>query len=112
MRREDDSPEAVAVENGIIIYTGDLIGAEELCIENTEKINLEGKVLMPSFIDAHSHFLQTAQNILMCDLSEANNFEDIYNTLKEYMEENEIGEDDVVLASGYDYSGCKSDESG
>lgn len=109
MRREDDSPEAVAVEDGIIIYTGDLSGAEELCRENTEKINLEGKVLMPSFIDAHSHFLQTAQSILMCDLSEAKSFEDIYDTLKEYMEKNKLGEEDVILASGYDHNFLKEE---
>ena len=30
---------------------------------------------MPAFIDAHSHFLQTAQNIDMCDLSEAEDFD-------------------------------------
>lgn len=104
MRSENDFPEALAAENGIIIYTGNLRRAEELCGNQTEKIDLNGNTLMPAFIDAHSHFSQVAQNILMCDLSETKSFEDIYVTLKNYMEENQISEGDVIFANGYDHN--------
>lgn len=104
MKAEDDMPEAVAVENGKIIYTGALEKAEELCGPDAEKINLAGKTLMPSFIDPHSHFSQVAQSTLMCDLSETGNFEEIYNTLKAYMEKNAVGEEGIIFASGYDHN--------
>lgn len=104
MKSENDLPEAVAVENGTIIYTGNLRRAEELCGKQAEKIDLNGKTLMPAFVDAHSHFSQVAQNILMCDLSETKTFEDIYDTLIRYMKESQIGEEDVVFAAGYDHN--------
>ncbi len=104
MKGERDFPEALLEEDGEILYTGTLTEARKRCGEHDVQINLEGTVLMPSFIDAHSHFFQTAQNILMCDLSEAKSFEDIYRTLKQYMEKNQIAEDGVVFASGYDHN--------
>lgn len=104
MKNEEDRPEAVIVENGKIIYVGNLSEAETLCGMQAERIHLKGKTLMPAFIDSHSHFSQVAQNILMCDLSGAKSFEDIYRMLKAYMEKNEIGEKEVVFGVGYDHN--------
>ena len=104
MRNEDDIPEAVVTENGKIAYVGNLAQAEELCELDSEKVNLNGKTLMPSFIDAHSHFSQVAQSILMCDLSEAKNFSGLQEALKKYLEKNRITADGIVFASGYDHN--------
>lgn len=128
MKQENDMPEALVVESGKIVYTGSLDGAEVFCgcdVETeriggaeaccgcnaeTEWIDLKGKTLMPSFIDPHSHFSQVAQSILMCDLSEAKNFEEIYATLKSYLEENKMEENDVIFASGYDHNFLKEEK--
>lgn len=134
MKQEDDAPEAVVVEDGKIIYVGDLDGAEALCgMRNlcgdknmsgaeellqadavsmsdisgkggSKRIDLKGRTLMPSFIDPHSHFSQVAQNILTCDLSEAQSFEEIYTSLKAYLEVNKIDENGIVFATGYDHN--------
>ena len=47
--------------------------------------DLKGHTLMPAFIDAHSHFVQTAQSIKMCDLSDTESFEE-YVTHENYLE--------------------------
>ena len=104
MKRKEDTPEAVVTEDGKIIYVGVLSAAETLCEADTEKVNLKGKTLMPSFIDAHSHFSQVAQSILMCDLSEAKSFSDLQEALKKYLEKNKITADGIVFASGYDHN--------
>lgn len=104
MKSENDAPEAVIVENEKIAFVGELAQAEALCDTDTKKVNLDGKTLMPAFIDAHSHFFQTAQGILMCDLSEAGNFRELQQALKKYQEENKIGDDGIILASGYDHN--------
>lgn len=104
MKSEEDAPQAVVTEDEKILYVGTLAGAEALCEADTERVNLEGKTLMPAFIDAHSHFSQVAQSALMCDLSEVKNFEELQQTLKHYQEEHDVREDGIILASGYDHN--------
>lgn len=110
MRQEKDAPEAVVVEDEKIAYVGSLAQAKKLCeTDKAEEIDLTGRTLMPSFIDAHSHFSQVAQGILTCDLSEAESFEEIYSALKSYLEEKNIDESGIVFANGYDHNFLKEE---
>ena len=104
MKAENDYAEALVTENGRIAYVGSLEKANELCDESTCKVNLQGHTLMPAFIDAHSHFVQTAQSIKMCDLSDTESFEDIVTALKNYLEKNQIDENGMIFATGYDHN--------
>ncbi len=56
--------DTLVIENGKILdvcnnYSG----------EYDKKYDLEGKFVLPAFIDAHSHILATANSILQCDLT-------------------------------------------
>ena len=46
---------AVAVEGNEIVYVGNNAGVEQHITENTQVIDLEGKMLLPGFIDTHMH---------------------------------------------------------
>ncbi|MCE5242228.1 MAG: amidohydrolase [Syntrophobacteraceae bacterium] len=48
--------EAVAVKGGRIVAVGDERSVLALAGEGTEKIDLEGRTLLPGFIDSHGHF--------------------------------------------------------
>ena len=48
---------------------------------DAEMIDLQGKTLMPSFIDAHSHFFGYANSKLQVSLEDAVDFEDIANAV-------------------------------
>ena len=76
MCSKDDKPSAIVTQNDEIVYVGDYETARNTYKE-AEMVNLDGKTIMPGFIDPHSHFFQTAQSINMCDLSEASSFADI-----------------------------------
>lgn len=52
--------ESLIVENGLIVYTGPEQEARELVGADAASVHLEGQTLIPGFIDAHSHFLQSA----------------------------------------------------
>lgn len=55
------APEAVAVQDGKIIKVGALTECED-CLDHTaNRIDLAGNVLLPGFIDAHSHPLWAAK---------------------------------------------------
>ena len=62
--------EAVLVEDGDILAVGD---ADALRIENpdAEVHDLEGRALMPGFVDAHGHFTAYAMSLLQLSLREA-----------------------------------------
>ncbi len=47
--------EAVAVKENRIVYAGDRAGAEKYCDSNTIIHDLEGKMMLPGFIDGHCH---------------------------------------------------------
>jgi predicted amidohydrolase YtcJ len=52
--------EAVAVRDGEILYVGDTPGAEALAGEDARRIDLEGKFMLPGFIDSHMHLIEGA----------------------------------------------------
>ena len=55
---ESDNPvyvESIVTESGLIVYTGPLAEAEKK-FPGATKTNLDGKTLMPGFIDGHCHF--------------------------------------------------------
>lgn len=104
MTGEADFSEAVITENGKISFVGSLDEAVKLAGEDVEKVDLDGKVMLPGFIDAHGHMVQTAQGISLCDLSETKDFTDIKNALNEYISKNNLGADDIVFGNGYDHN--------
>lgn len=55
------APEAVFVEDGMITFVGSLAEAEERTNAETARVDLQGAVLLPGFIDAHSHPLWAAK---------------------------------------------------
>lgn len=48
--------QAVAVQNGKIVYVGDDAGVEAFIGADTRVIDLEGGFVYPGFVDAHAHF--------------------------------------------------------
>lgn len=104
MAGEGNLAEAVITENGKISFVGSKEQALSLAGDDVLKVDLDGKVLLPGFIDAHGHVIQTAQGISLCDLSEAKDFESIAQLLKDYISKNDIGSDDIVFGNGYDHN--------
>ena len=70
MEKEGEILEAVLVENGRIKSAGDFEKVKLLVKEDAQWINLEGKTLMPAFIDAHSHISTAIQMSQAADLSQ------------------------------------------
>ena len=95
-------PEAVIIEDGIISHVGTVEQLNKYTDIDTEKVDLKGRCLMPSFIDAHSHVVMDARFSVFANLSNAECFNDIIDILVEHKEKNKIGADDVIIGFGYD----------
>ena len=55
-----------------------------------EVIDLNGAVLMPGFIDAHSHFVGAANAMTQCDLSLCKDFGEIIELMKAFKEKRNL----------------------
>ncbi|WP_152657579.1 amidohydrolase [Oceanobacillus sp. CFH 90083] len=102
MTGEDDYAEAVLTEDGLIKKQGSLEEVKQAADHHAEKIDLQGKTLVPAFIDPHGHISMVGQFSLMADLSECSNFSDIIQTLKDYIQEKRLNKGDIVVGFGYD----------
>ena len=50
--------EALAYTDGVLVYVGDDAGAAAFIEEGTERIDLEGRMVLPGFHDVHTHPLE------------------------------------------------------
>lgn len=95
--------DAVLVENGKILSVGkkdELLNGNE----DAEMVDLQGNTLMPSFIDAHSHFFGYANSKLQVSLEDAVDFEDIASRIKSFIEKNDIQKGAWITANNFDYN--------
>jgi len=94
--------EAVAVRDGRIVRVGDAYEVEFLAGVETDVADLDGRVLLPGFVDAHTHLPTTGRYLVNADLSEASDRAEALDALRERTDE--VGPDEWVLGFGYDES--------
>ncbi|MFC5626038.1 amidohydrolase [Algoriphagus winogradskyi] len=112
---EGDEPayaEALVEKEGEILFVGTINKAKEIAGEDHQLKNLEGKTLVPGFIDGHAHFggfgaQAIAANLLASPDGEVNSIPELVAELKSWHSENGtdktqgwivgLGFDDAVL---------------
>ncbi|SHH31092.1 hypothetical protein SAMN05421866_2563 [Chryseobacterium oranimense] len=106
---EDTAPqaEAVVLKNGKILFAGTKVEAHRYTDDKTKIINLEGKVLLPGFIDVHGHFTSRAGMMQAIDLfpepyGTVNSIEDLQNTIRKYLKDHSVPANQPVIGNGYD----------
>ena len=93
-------PQAVLTEDGIIIATGDF---DKLSGKADRLYNLQGKTMLPAFIDGHSHFTTVANTLAIADLSQAKSVDEITDILNKFKNSKpDIGENEFIVGFGYD----------
>ncbi|MCX7612272.1 MAG: amidohydrolase, partial [Ignavibacterium sp.] len=80
--------EAILVKENKIEFVGKNNEVLELLDNQTEVIDLKGKLVLPGFIDNHVHFLTGGLYLLGIDLRPANSTYEFKKILKEYSEKN------------------------
>lgn len=104
MENRQDNPEAVLVEKGLIKKIGTLKETMDAAGSRVKKVNLEGKCLMPSFIDPHGHITMNGQMALCADLSDCTSFADIIKVMKAYIADNKLTDKKAAIGFGYDHN--------
>lgn len=101
---EGSEAEAVAIRNGKLIKVGKSNEILQLVKTDTVKINLEGKLLLPGFIDTHEHCIRKGLQIdwVQCGTPPMKNLEDIREALKQKADTKTEGE--WVIGAWFDES--------
>lgn len=90
------SPEAnaIAVKNGSVLYVGETEDVLTLKGEQTEVVDLQGKTIMPGFVESHTHTTGYGNNLLQVDCRPAQtpSIDDILAKLKDAVEATPEGE--------------------
>jgi len=107
MIRDDDRVEALAVRDGIVIASGEKATVLSLRGPTTKMLDLQGRALMPGFIDAHSHVVQQALKFSVVNLDpypigDVKTIADIQRKLRARIEETKPEPGKWVFGWGYD----------
>ena len=102
------SAQAIAVKDGKIIAVGNIDAIQEQYSgKQTEQIDLQGQTLMPSFIDAHSHYynalLVSGQAQVYAPPSgTGKDIDSIISNIKAFAKKNNVAKGEFIMAYGYD----------
>jgi predicted amidohydrolase YtcJ len=107
---EGESPtyvEALAVKEGKILLLGSKSDVEKTRDDSTRMVDLEGKTLLPGFVDGHSHIFLYVATLDFADLNpppvgSVQSIPDILHALEAKKEELKLGDADWVIGWGYD----------
>ena len=91
--------EAVVVKDGKILFVGAKEEAMKQAGEGHQMVDLQGKTMVPGFIDAHGHFVYYGRNQLDADLAGVKNIPELINRMKEHIKN--VSEGAWVVGMGY-----------
>ena len=89
LREELEYFEALGVKEGKIHFLGNMKEAEGL--EAKEKIDLQGKALIPGMADSHMHLYAYCQNLTFVDLANVKNIDEMISLMKDKAQETPKG---------------------
>ena len=99
MNRQQPQVDAVVIEGNKILYAGSRINAEKFMVEGGEYVDLEGKMLLPGFIEGHCHpslcSLARVGIPMDCDMT----IPEMLESIKTFIEEHP--EKDTYIGLGY-----------
>lgn len=100
MNPQRPKAEAVAIRDSKIIAVGKTSEVENLGKRNFKVINLQGKTVVPGFIDCHTHFLSFALSLNQVNLDLISSFDQMLSQIKTFSRKLEPKE--WLLGRGWD----------
>ena len=99
---EPQYAQALVERGGRIAYVGDREEAERLAGPGARRVDLEGRALLPAFVDPHSHLLACAYARLQVPLGECAGWGEITDRLSRHVQERGVQPGEWVKGTGYD----------
>lgn len=99
---EPQYAQALVERGGRIAYVGDREEAERLAGPGASRVDLEGRALLPAFLDPHSHLLACAYARLQVPLGECAGWGEITDRLSRHVQARGVQPGEWVKGTGYD----------
>ena len=97
--------ESLAVKDGTIVFAGPLADARTFIGPRTKAVNLDGKTLLPGFIDTHGHFVYFGKNLVDANLFGCADVADLVARMRKQAERTPA--DGWIVGFGYQARGMK-----
>ncbi|MFM8953438.1 MAG: amidohydrolase [Planctomycetaceae bacterium] len=97
--------ESLAVKDGTIVFAGPLADARTFIGPGTKAVNLDGKTLLPGFIDTHGHFVYFGKNLVDANLFGCADVADLVARMRKQAERTPA--DGWIVGFGYQARGMK-----
>ncbi len=91
--------QAIAISGNEILAVGTTETVQGLIGDGTEVIELDGRLVIPGFIEGHGHFLGVGETQMQLNLRDVANWDEIVDMVEEAAAEAEEGE--VILGRGW-----------
>ena len=89
---ENPQAEALAVKDDKILAVGSSEEIKQYIKPNTQTIDLQGKLVIPAFIESHGHLLTYGEFQMRLDFGQAKSWDEIVTTVKQAVEKAKPGE--------------------
>ncbi len=99
--------QALGIEEGRIRAMGSEEDLADWRTADTCLVNLEGRTMLPAFIDAHSHLTALANTLQCVSLQDAGSFAEIQKRLQEYIAGRKPADGEWIIGVGYDHNSLK-----
>ncbi len=95
--------EAIAIQGEQLMFVGDAKNVKQYRGRRTQVIDLGGKMIMPGFIDNHTHFLSGGFQLASVDLRSAKTPQEFIQRLKKFAATLPEGENRWILGGDWDH---------
>lgn len=107
--KEPTYVEAIAEKNGRIVFTGSRDDSRKWIGSSTKVVDLKGQALLPGFLDAHGHFINSLSmasqaNCYAAPFGPGNTKAGIVDALRKLKAEKNIPPGELIFGYGYDDS--------
>lgn len=80
--------ESLAIGEGRILYVGSQAGLSEWIGPETRRMDLQGRMVLPGFHDAHVHLVSGGRALGLCHVADLESVEEILEAVGKYSDEN------------------------
>jgi predicted amidohydrolase YtcJ len=110
MEAEHPRAETIAIAQGRILAVGDQSEVMALAGPHTKTIDLQGRTLLPGFIDAHGHFANALQVVTWANIQRppagpVSDIAGLQQVLRNHVAEHPVEKGEWVVGYGYDPDG-------
>lgn len=95
--------DALYIKDGKIAAVGSSSEILTYKNENTELIDLNGKLMVPGFNDSHMHLLNYGSSILNVNLVGVESIEELIHRTKQFIKDNNIESDKMIQGRGWNH---------